>query len=100
MADPYSPASLDGLPLDVFYLIATLLDDRDYIHLSRTNRALHELMKSDLIARKIVQVRAAFLSILAPFRPNQDRIRKVKSPLSVFPLFLPLSCCWGPMTKP
>lgn len=53
------PATLDSLPFDVFYQIATLLDDRDCIHLGRTNRAIHELMKSDLIARKTVEVRAA-----------------------------------------
>lgn len=49
--------SLDSLPFDVFYQIATSLDDRDYIHLSRTNRALRDLTESDLIARKTVEVR-------------------------------------------
>ncbi|OOQ84511.1 F-box domain protein [Penicillium brasilianum] len=48
-------ATLDGLPFDVFYQIATLLDDRDCIHLSRTNRAIHDLMNCDLIARKTVE---------------------------------------------
>lgn len=48
--------SLDSLPFDVFYQIAASLDDRDCIHLGRTNRALHELMKSDHIARKTVEV--------------------------------------------
>ncbi|KAJ5668596.1 uncharacterized protein N7477_007166 [Penicillium maclennaniae] len=47
--------SLDSLPFDVFYQIATSLDDRDCINLSRTNRALHDFMDSDLIARKTVQ---------------------------------------------
>lgn len=54
--------SLDSLPFDVFYQIATSLDDRDYISLSRTNRALHELMKSDLIARKTVEVSLIFIA--------------------------------------
>lgn len=48
--------NLDSLPFDVFYQIATLLDDRDCINLSRTNHALHELMKSDQIAHKTVEV--------------------------------------------
>ncbi|KAJ5593977.1 uncharacterized protein N7459_000185, partial [Penicillium hispanicum] len=47
--------SLDSLPFDVFYQIATSLDDRDCIQLSRTNRALHACMESDLIARKTVE---------------------------------------------
>lgn len=58
-AGSYPPPTLDSLPFDVFYQIATSLDDHDCIHLSRTNRAIHELMKSDLIARKTVEVRAA-----------------------------------------
>lgn len=48
--------SLDSLPFDVFYQIATLLDDRDCINLSRTSRALHEFMQSELIAHKTVEV--------------------------------------------
>lgn len=51
-----APRSLDSLPFDVFYQIATSLDDRDCINLSRTNRALHDFMESDLIARKTVKV--------------------------------------------
>ncbi|KAJ5161309.1 hypothetical protein N7492_006701 [Penicillium capsulatum] len=49
------PRRLDSLPFDVFYQIAISLDDRDCVHLSRTNRALYELMDSDLITRKIVE---------------------------------------------
>jgi hypothetical protein len=60
MAASCPPATLDALPFDVFYQIATLLDDRDCIHLSRTNRAIHDLMKCDLIARKTVEVGAAY----------------------------------------
>lgn len=50
------PRQLDSLPFDVFYQIAISLDDRDYINLSRTNRALRALMESELITRKIVEV--------------------------------------------
>ncbi|KAJ5106061.1 hypothetical protein NUU61_003408 [Penicillium alfredii] len=46
---------LDSLPFDVFYQIANSLDDCDAISLSRTNRSLHSLMDSDLIARKTVE---------------------------------------------
>ncbi|KAJ5769436.1 hypothetical protein N7520_003995 [Penicillium odoratum] len=46
---------LDSLPFDIFYEIATALDDRDFINLSRTNRALREQAQSDLIARKTVE---------------------------------------------
>ncbi|CAL5867961.1 uncharacterized protein PFLUO_LOCUS2184 [Penicillium psychrofluorescens] len=49
------PPRLDSLPFDVFYQIATSLDDRDLIHLSRTNRSLHASTTSDLIARKTVE---------------------------------------------
>lgn len=48
--------SLDSLPFDIFYEIATSLDDRDFINLSRTNRALRDLAQSDLVARKTVEV--------------------------------------------
>ncbi|KAJ5119181.1 Carboxylesterase type B [Penicillium atrosanguineum] len=50
-----APRSLDSLPFDVFYQIATSLDDRDCINLSRTNSTLHDFMESDLIARKTVK---------------------------------------------
>ncbi|KAJ5793444.1 hypothetical protein N7457_000043 [Penicillium paradoxum] len=46
---------LDTLPFDVFYQIATLLDDRDFIQLTRTNRALYSLSQSEQISRKIVE---------------------------------------------
>ncbi|KAJ5367761.1 hypothetical protein N7541_001702 [Penicillium brevicompactum] len=46
---------LDTLPFDVFYHIATSLDDRDLIHLSRVNRALHSITQSEQIARKTVE---------------------------------------------
>jgi hypothetical protein len=47
---------LDTLPFDVFYQIATSLDDRDLINISRTNRALHSVTQSEQIARKTVEV--------------------------------------------
>ncbi|CAG7989227.1 unnamed protein product [Penicillium salamii] len=46
---------LDTLPFDVFYQIATSLDDRDLIHLSRVNRALHSIAQSEQIARKTIE---------------------------------------------
>ncbi|KAJ6072174.1 hypothetical protein N7499_010188 [Penicillium canescens] len=49
------PQSLDTLPFDVFYQIATSLDDRDFINLSRSNRALRALTQSEQIARKTVE---------------------------------------------
>lgn len=65
------PRSLVSLPFDVFYQIAVLLDDRDCIHLSRTNRALHELMQSDLIARKTVEVSLMFTPLGAKSKEEQ-----------------------------
>lgn len=62
------PPRLDNLPFDVFYQIATSLDDRDSIQLSRTNRIIHDSMQSELIARITVEVSRAeldsFLSLL------------------------------------
>ncbi|CAI7594306.1 unnamed protein product [Penicillium pancosmium] len=49
------PPRLDNLPFDVFYQIATSLDDRDSIQLSRTNRIIHDSMQSELIARITVE---------------------------------------------
>lgn len=51
-----APQNLDTLPFDVFYQIATSLDDRDFVNLSRTNRALQTLSQSEQIARKTVEV--------------------------------------------
>ncbi|KAG0153573.1 hypothetical protein PDIDSM_2227 [Penicillium digitatum] len=47
--------NLDTLPFDVFYQIATSLDDRDLVNLSRTNRTLYSLSQSEQIARKTVE---------------------------------------------
>ncbi|KAJ5882709.1 uncharacterized protein N7473_011143 [Penicillium subrubescens] len=84
MAGPYPPATLDCLPFDVFYQIATLLGDRDCIHLSRTNRAIHELMNSDLIARKIVESSPSFF--LSGAVGANDQALKPKSTL-FFPVY-------------
>jgi hypothetical protein len=48
--------SLNTLPFDVFYQIATSLDDRDFMNLSHTSRALYTLSQSEQIARKTVEV--------------------------------------------
>jgi len=68
---------LDSLPFDVFYQIATSLDDRDFINLSRTNRTMHELTKSDLIARKIVEVRPS--NPLRASKPQTFRASELQS---------------------
>ncbi|KAJ6171534.1 hypothetical protein N7470_000601 [Penicillium chermesinum] len=55
---PAAPG-LASLPFDIFYEIATLLDDRDYVNLSRTSRHIHETMKSDLLAKKPLEGQSA-----------------------------------------
>lgn len=47
--------SLDSIPYDVFYQIASKLDGHDFVSLSRVNRALHHAMSSEPIARKTVE---------------------------------------------
>ncbi|KAL4773192.1 hypothetical protein BDW60DRAFT_29455 [Aspergillus nidulans var. acristatus] len=47
--------NLDSIPYDVFYQVASKLDCHDFIHLSRVNRAIHELTNSDSIARNTVR---------------------------------------------
>ncbi|KAI9369023.1 hypothetical protein BJX61DRAFT_183539 [Aspergillus egyptiacus] len=47
--------NLDSIPYDVFYQVASKLDCHDYIHLSRVNRSLYALTKSDSIARNTVR---------------------------------------------
>ena len=76
---------LDTLPFDVFYHIATSLDDRDLIHLSRVNRALHSITQSEQIARKTVEVLSPFLtaiglapSMLTSRRMAYSTARKVR----------------------
>ena len=48
--------NLDTVPYDVFYQIASTLDCQDLVHLSRVNRALHDLLRNESIARKIIEV--------------------------------------------
>jgi hypothetical protein len=48
--------NLDSIPYDVFYQVASTLDCHDYIHLSRVNRSINLLTKSDSIARNTVKV--------------------------------------------
>lgn len=48
--------NLDTVPYDVFYQIASTLDCQDLIHLSRVNGALHDLLRNESIARKIIEV--------------------------------------------
>ncbi|KAF9890158.1 hypothetical protein FE257_006319 [Aspergillus nanangensis] len=47
--------NLDCIPYDVFYQVASTLDCHDFVHLSRVNRALNDLMRSESIARKTVE---------------------------------------------
>ncbi|KAL2855000.1 hypothetical protein BJY01DRAFT_231761 [Aspergillus pseudoustus] len=47
--------NLDSIPYDVFYQVASKLDCYDYIHLSRVNRSINALTKSDSIARNTVK---------------------------------------------
>ncbi|KAG2414835.1 hypothetical protein HFD88_006023 [Aspergillus terreus] len=47
--------NLDSIPYDVFYQVASTLDCHDLIHLSRVNRALHSLTRSESIARKTLE---------------------------------------------
>ncbi|EPS27121.1 hypothetical protein PDE_02063 [Penicillium oxalicum 114-2] len=50
-----SPATLVTLPFDVLYLIAQDMDFSNFVHLSRTCRAMYTCMRSELIARRIVE---------------------------------------------
>ncbi|PLN83295.1 F-box domain protein [Aspergillus taichungensis] len=47
--------NLDSVPYDIFYQIASTLDCQDLIHLSRVNHALHDLLRNESIARKIIE---------------------------------------------
>lgn len=50
------PRCLDSIPYDVFYYITATLDCRDFINLSRVNRALNHALGSEPIARKAIEV--------------------------------------------
>ena len=54
--------SLDSIPYDVFYQVASKLDCHDFINLSRANRALNHAMSSEPIARKTIEVSIPILS--------------------------------------
>ncbi|KAE8352057.1 hypothetical protein BDV28DRAFT_149420 [Aspergillus coremiiformis] len=47
--------NLDCIPYDVFYQVAFTLDCHDFVHLSRVNRKLHDLMQNESLARKTVE---------------------------------------------
>lgn len=47
--------TLDSIPYDVFYQIASRLDCHDFISLSRVNRSTHSLTLIESIARKTVE---------------------------------------------
>lgn len=48
--------SLDSIPYDIFYNIASGLECQDFINLSRVNRGINTLMRSELIAKKSIEV--------------------------------------------
>lgn len=50
------PRSLDSIPYDVFYQIASTLDCHDFVSLSRVNRSTYSLMLIESIARKTIEV--------------------------------------------
>lgn len=50
------PPSLDSIPYDVFYQIASRLDCYDFMNLSRVNRTTYSLMLTDSLARKTIEV--------------------------------------------
>ncbi|KLJ06724.1 hypothetical protein EMPG_17786 [Blastomyces silverae] len=47
--------TIDDIPFDLWYQIASCLDPQDYINLSFANRKLYSLLKSDFTARNAVQ---------------------------------------------
>jgi hypothetical protein len=51
--------TLDTIPFDIIYQIATLLDATDYVQLSHTNRAIYAQLNVDSITRSIIKVRDA-----------------------------------------
>lgn len=51
--------TLDTIPFDIIYRIATLLDATDYVELSYTNRALYAQLNTDSITRIIIKVSVA-----------------------------------------
>jgi len=62
--------SLDSIPYDVFYQIASKLDCYDFISLSRVNRSLNHAMSSEPIARKTIKVSRHLLYYSNSFSSN------------------------------
>lgn len=58
--------NLDSIPYDVFYQVASTLDCHDFTHLSRVNRSLNALLRSDSIARKTIEVSGSGLPACCP----------------------------------
>jgi F-box domain len=50
------PASLNSLPFDLMHVVASSLDIRDYVHLSRVSKRCHNLLLNESIAWKTLQV--------------------------------------------
>ncbi|RJE21396.1 F-box domain protein [Aspergillus sclerotialis] len=49
------PRSLDSIPYDIFYQIASRLDCYDFVNLSRVNRSTYSLTLTDSLARKTIE---------------------------------------------
>ncbi|KAJ5556645.1 hypothetical protein N7494_000560 [Penicillium frequentans] len=49
---------LESLPWDILFKIAILLDGRDFVHLIRLSKTLYTSLRTDPIARQIVQPKA------------------------------------------
>jgi F-box domain len=51
------PASLNSLPFDLMHVVASSLNIRDYVHLSRVSKRCYNLLQNESIAWKTLQVR-------------------------------------------
>lgn len=61
------PRSLDSIPYDIFYQIASRLDCYDFVNLSRVNRSTYSLTLTDSLARKTIEVNFNYTHcIIAP----------------------------------
>lgn len=60
--------NLDTMPFDVVYEILSWLDYLDYINLGRVSRTLYSLLQNDLLAKRLIKVRAfAHCCLIQPF---------------------------------
>ncbi|KAF7714506.1 Uncharacterized protein PECH_000376 [Penicillium ucsense] len=50
-----TPASLVNLPFDILYQISQYLNISEFVHLSRTCRAMYSCVRSELIAHRLVE---------------------------------------------